>query len=342
MKEKRIQSRKKAHLRICLEDDVQSSVTTGLENYRLPSTAIPELNLNDIDLNSSFFEKSLKIPFLFSAMTGGIQSGGELNRRLAEVAQEKGMALCVGSQRAAVEDETLAASFEVRSYAPDILLFANMGAVQLNHGIGVDGFQRAVEMIEADALVLHFNALQEAIQPEGEVDFSDLLSKIETLCKASAVPVIAKEVGWGFSKSDIRHLLDAGVSGFDVAGAGGTSWSQVEKFRAEGTKFYEVADAFRDWGIPTADAICNVNAVDETTRLIASGGLQNGVDAAKCFALGADIAGFARLILAPAMDSVESLANKIDVLTYQLRVAMFCSGVGTLQALKSIKLDKVN
>ena len=342
MTEKMIQNRKKAHLRICLEDDVQSGLTTGFEKYQLPYTSLPEVDLNKIDLSTRFFDKELKIPFLFSAMTGGMQSGGVLNQRLAEVAQEKGMGLCVGSQRAAVENEELAASFEVRKYAPDILLFGNMGAVQLNYGVGVDGFRRAVEMIGADGLVLHFNALQEAIQPEGEVNFSGLLNKIEMLCVNLDIPVIAKEVGWGFSEKDVTRLRNAGIAGFDVAGAGGTSWSQVEKFRAEGTIFYEAADVFRDWGISTTDALLNVRGVDDEIELIASGGLKNGVDVAKSIAFGADLGGFAREILSPAMKSVEALTEKIDLMTYELKVAMFTSGAKDIEALSELRLKKVN
>lgn len=341
MSDAMIQNRKKAHLRICLEDDVQSSLSNGFEKYVLPHTSLPEVNLNQIDTKVDFLGKTLQIPFLFSGMTGGMKSGATLNQRLASVAQAMGMAMCVGSQRAAIENEERAASFHVREYAPDILLFANMGAVQLNYGVGVDGFRKAVEMIEADALVLHFNALQEAIQPEGEVNFDGLLNKIEDLCGKLDVPVIAKEVGWGFSKADVNRLLAAGISVFDAAGAGGTSWSQVEKFRAEGTMFFEAADAFRDWGIPTAEVLLNVREVNEEVPLIASGGMKTGVDVAKSLALGADLAGFARAILPAAMQSEEALAEKMKVLLYQLKVAMFMSGVGSISELKNLELKKV-
>ena len=336
-----IQNRKKAHLRICLEDDVQSDLSTGFEKYRLPHTSLPEVDLNVVDVRSSFLGKALEVPFLFSGMTGGMESGAVLNQRLAVVAQEMGMAMCVGSQRAAIENDERAESFDVRRFAPDILLFANMGAVQLNYGVGVDGFRKAVEMIEADALVLHFNALQEAIQPEGEVNFAGLLKKIETLCGKMDVPVIAKEVGWGFSAMDVRRLLDAGISVFDAAGAGGTSWSQVEKFRAEGSVYFEAADAFRDWGISTVDVLLNVRDVDDEVPLIASGGMRTGVDVAKSLVLGADLGGFARTILPAAMQSEEALLAKMQVLAYQLRVAMFMSGAASISALKNLDLKKV-
>jgi isopentenyl-diphosphate delta-isomerase len=341
MSDSAIQNRKKSHLRICLEDDVQSSLSTGFEHYRLPHTSLPELDLHQVDVTTTFLGKNLQVPFLFSGMTGGMESGSVLNQRLAVVAQELGMAMCVGSQRAAIENEQRAVSFHVREYAPDILLFANMGAVQLNYGVGVDGFRKAVEMIEADGLVLHFNALQEAIQPEGDVNFAGLLDKIENLCGKMDVPVIAKEVGWGFSKADVNRLLDAGISVFDAAGAGGTSWSQVEKFRAEGSVYFEAADAFRDWGISTADVLLNVREVNAEVPLIASGGMKTGVDVVKSLVLGANLGGFARTILPAAMESEEALLAKMKVLEYQLKVAMFMSGAGSISALKNLELKKV-
>ena len=205
-------------------------------------------------------------------MTGGTAEARTINRILAEAAQTVGMAMGLGSMRAAIEDESLVSTYQVRDLAPDIPLFANLGAVQLNYGYGIDACQRAVDMIEADALILHMNALQEAVQPEGDVDFSGLLDKIESVCRALSVPVIAKEVGWGFSESTARRLEDAGVAAIDVAGAGGTSWSQVEMYRAPTARHARVAGAFIDWGIPTSISIQYCRRATDLP-IIASGGV---------------------------------------------------------------------
>ena len=208
---------------------MRSGLTTGLERYRFIHRALPEVNLDDVDLNLSLFHRCLCAPILISSMTGGTEEASRINRTLAEAAQTTGIAMGLGSQRAAIEHPELIETFRVRDVAPDILLFANLGAVQLNYGYGVDECRRAVEMIQADALILHLNAVQEAVQPEGDTRFAGLTNQIEQVCRALSVPVIAKEVGWGFSEADVRLLVNAGVSAIDVAGAGGTSWSQVEK-----------------------------------------------------------------------------------------------------------------
>ena len=251
-----LEQRKEDHIRINLEEDVGfDRLTTGLEQYRFIHQALPELNLADIDLSTSFFGKPLRAPLLISSMTGGTERAQMINRTLAEAAQAAGIAMGLGSQRAALEDPRLAETFRVRPIAPDILLLANLGAVQLNYGYTVDDCRRAVEMVEADALILHFNALQEAVQPEGETNFAGLLGKIEAVCRELDVPVMAKEVGWGFSQEAARRLAEAGVAAIDVAGAGGTSWSQVEMYRADTDARRQVAATFRDWGIPTAASL---------------------------------------------------------------------------------------
>jgi isopentenyl-diphosphate delta-isomerase len=253
-----IGSRKADHIRINLEEDVRSGLTTGLERYRFIHQALPEIDLEQVDLHLSMFGKTLRAPILISSMTGGTEEAGAINQTLAAAAQETGVAMGLGSQRAAIEHPELAWTFQVRGVAPDILLFANLGAIQLNYGYGVEHCLQAVEMIQADALVLHLNALQEAVQPEGDTRFTGLLDKIEAVCRALPVPVIAKEVGWGFSESAARQLASAGVSAIDVAGAGGTSWTQVEMHRARTESGARLAAAFIDWGIPTAESIQNV------------------------------------------------------------------------------------
>jgi isopentenyl-diphosphate delta-isomerase len=335
----RIERRKDDHIRINLEEDVRfPRLTTGLERVRFMHQAVPELNLARVSTQTSFLGKPLNSPLLISSMTGGTERAQNINRVLAEAAQEARIALGLGSMRAAIEDPTLTDTYRVRAVAPDILLFANLGAVQFNYGYGVEECRRAVEMVEADALILHLNAVQEAVQPEGDGDFSGLLAKIATVCRNLAVPVIAKEVGWGISPQAARQLAEAGVAAIDVAGAGGTSWSEVEYHRAPTAYHKNVARAFADWGIPTADSIRYVREATPDIPVIASGGLRDGIDVAKCIALGADLGGLAGPFLKPAELSVEAVLGVIWELTTQLRIAMFASGAADVAALKQTPL----
>ncbi|HZD55181.1 MAG TPA: type 2 isopentenyl-diphosphate Delta-isomerase [Anaerolineales bacterium] len=333
-----IGSRKSDHIRINLEEDVRSGLTTGLERYRFVHQALPEIDLNDVDLQLTVFGKRLNSPLLISSMTGGTSEAGHINRTLAAAAQATGIAMGLGSQRAAIEHPEVAATFQVRQVAPDILLFANLGAVQLNYGYGVEQGQKAVDMIEADALVLHFNALQEAVQPEGDTNFAGLLSKIEALCRRLPVPVIAKEVGWGFSRTAARQLADAGVSAIDVAGSGGTSWTQVEMHRAQTESRARLAAAFIDWGIPTAESILQVKATAPELTVFASGGLRNGIDIAKCIALGATLGGMASPFLKAAVRSLEDTIQAIEEIRRQIQVCMFAAGAGDLDQLRGVEL----
>lgn len=334
-------SRKSDHIRINLEEEVASGLTTGLERYRFIHQALPELNLDEVDLSIELFGKKLNAPILISSMTGGTDEAAAINRTLAAAAQETGIAMGLGSQRAALEKPELAPTYQVRQVAPDILLFANLGAIQLNYGYGVDECRRAVEMIEADALILHLNALQEAVQPEGDTRFAGLLDRIEAVCRALPVPVIAKEVGWGFSEDDARRLANAGVAAIDVAGAGGTSWSQVEMHRAENESQARLAAAFINWGIPTAEAILNVRRAAPEITVIASGGLRTGVDIAKCLALGAVLGGMAGPFLKAAARSLDETRLAILEVRREIQVCMFACGASNLQSLRENRLKAV-
>jgi len=334
------EQRKADHIRINVEKDVAfKGLGSGLDSYFFMHQALPEIDFQKIDTTTQLFGKTLRTPLLISSRTGGTAEAFQINRVLAEAAQEAGIAMGLGSVRAAIEDSGLEYTYQVRDVAPDILLFANLGAVQLNYGYGLDECKRAVELSEADALILHFNALQEAVQPEGDSNFSSLLDKVERICRGLAVPVIAKEVGWGFAEETARQLAAAGVSAIDVAGAGGTSWSQVEMYRAPTKRHARVASAFIDWGIPTAHSIQYCRRAAPGLPIIASGGIKNGIDIAKCIALGAQIAGLAGDFLRAAVeDGVEGVLDTAGSLTDELRVTMFGCGAADLSSLSETEL----
>jgi isopentenyl-diphosphate delta-isomerase len=333
-----IDQRKADHIKINLEKDVRSALTTGLEKYRFTHEALPELDLERVDTSLSLFSKPLAAPILISSMTGGTAEAETINLRLAEAAQECKVAMGVGSQRAAIEHPDQARTFQVRHVAPDIVLFANLGAVQLNYGYGIDECRKAVDMIQADALILHYNPLQEAVQDAGDTNFANLSKKIEEVCKRIEVPVIAKEVGWGISERVARLLADCGVSAIDVAGAGGTSWSQVEMHRAPDEFTRALAATFVGWGIPTADSILNVKKAVPEMTIFASGGLKDGLDIAKCIALGATLGGMAGQFLKAAAVSAENVIEMMKLTKRQIQVTMFATGVGTLESLIAGKL----
>ncbi len=330
-----VSNRKVEHLRINLEENVQFfDVSTGLEKYRFVHQALPELDLDHIDTSLELFGRALRAPLLVSSMTGGATEAERINRNLAGAAQATGIAMGLGSQRAAITDPALARTYQVRDIAPDILLFANLGAIQLNYNFGMDECRRAVEMIEADALILHLNPIQEAVQAHGNTNWSGLLAKIEQLCHTLETPVIVKEVGFGISAHIARQLADAGVRAIDVAGAGGTSWAAVEAKRAPNAELRQLAEMFWDWGIPTAESLVQVRAALPELTVFASGGIRNGIEIAKCVALGASLVGLASPLLKLANISTEHTIEGIHALGTQLRVAMFGIGAANLDALR--------
>jgi isopentenyl-diphosphate delta-isomerase len=334
------ESRKLEHLEICLNKNVQSATTTGLERYRLVHRALPEMALCDVDTRLRFLGRGLAAPLLISAMTGGTEMAQMVNSNLATAAQALGLGMGLGSQRAGLEDDDLMDTYRVRHIAPDILLLANLGAVQLNYGYGPEQCLRAVEGVGADALVLHLNPLQEALQPEGNTDFGGLLAKIEEVCRRLPIPVMVKEVGWGLSGRDARLLRQAGVAGLDVAGAGGTSWSEVERHRSASPEAARVARVFAAWGNPTAEALVEAREACPGLPIVASGGLSNGIEAAICLALGANVVGVGLSILRAATNSAETVQRELQVILSQLRVAMFCTGARTLGDLDRSHLTK--
>jgi len=331
-----MRERKTDHLLICLKQDVEVG-STGFEKYRFVHQSLPEIDFKEVDTSVEFLSKKLSAPILISSMTGGTARAGRINRNLAKAAQKMGVAMGVGSQRIALENPRVVSTFQVRDVAPDIPLLANLGAVQLNYGYGFKECQQAVDMIKADALIFHLNPLQEAIQPEGNTDFANLLPKIEKVAKKLSVPVVVKEVGGGISEGVARRLYQAGVKIVDTAGWGGTSWAKIEGIRAKN----ELGEAFSQWGIPTAESINQCRKV-RGLKVIGSGGIRSGIEMAKAIALGADLTGLALPFLEPATKSARAVEKKIAQLTEELKIAMFSLGARNLKELKRAKLVKVD
>lgn len=327
--------RKADHIRINLNEDVSAKgVTSGFERYRFQHCALPEIDLDRVDTGTAILGRRLGAPLLISCMTGGVPEAGKINMALARVAQELHLAMGLGSGRVLLESPDVLPTFDVRPLAPDALLFANLGAVQLNRGVTPEQCKRLVGLLRADGLVLHLNALQEALQPEGDTVFGGLLDRIGELCGALDVPVIAKEVGWGISADIVRGLFEAGVAAVDVAGAGGTSWSEVEKHRMDDPVRRQVAAAFADWGLPTADALRGARRAAPEGIIFASGGLKDGMDVAKAVALGADLAGLAGPFLRAASESEDAAFGLAVEIVEVLRTVMFCTGSATIEDLR--------
>ena len=331
-----LRRRKHKHIEVCLERDVEyASRTAGFERYDLPYRALPGTDLGSIDTRTRFLGRELAAPLLIGAMTGGSSLSAIINRNLAVAAQRLGLGLMLGSQRVMLEDPGARPGFQVRRYAPDILLVGNLGVAQLNRGYGAERLREAVESIDADALALHTNPLQEALQLGGDLDFRGLRERLAEVVPQVGHPVLLKEVGHGLSGAVAAAVRDAGLAALDVAGAGGTSWAKVEDLANHGeVRHPELAE----WGIPTVDALLEVREAAPDLPLIASGGVRSGVDVAKALVLGAQVAAVARPLLAPATESAEAVEAVLRRLLFELRVAMHGSGAPDLEALRSLEL----
>ncbi|WP_128254495.1 type 2 isopentenyl-diphosphate Delta-isomerase [Falsirhodobacter deserti] len=331
--------RKSQHLDIVLGGQAAGSGRTGLEEVRFAHNALPDLHMDGIDLTTTFLGRPVALPFLVSSMTGGPARAAAINDNLARACQAARVPLAVGSQRVALEaGDTGGLDLSLRKAAPDIPILANFGAAQLNLGYGEDHARRAVEAIGADALIIHVNPLQEALQPEGDRDWRGLTAKIGLLARTLPVPVVVKEVGAGLSAALVTRLADEGITIFDTAGSGGTSWAAVEGARAAHPRDAAIAGAFADWGIPTASSVRQARAACPSATIIASGGLATGLDAARAIRIGADMAGFAAMLLPAAMQGPEAVLDVFAVLEGQLRVACFCTGSADLAALRNAAL----
>ena len=316
---------------------------TGFKRWEFVHNALPEINFADISTETSFLSKRLEMPFLISAMTGGYPDAKRINRILAEACEECRVAMGVGSQRQALQNTAFHSSFSVvRKAAPTIPIIGNIGAAEVAKMKGPDTLQKLIDLIEADAIAIHLNALQEFLQPEGSPEFSDVLKGIEHICKAIRIPVIVKEIGSGISRTVAQKLVDAGVTIIDVAGAGGTSWAGVEILRRRKSSLSE----FWDWGIPTADALCDVvllRATHPTLCIIASGGIAHGLDAAKAYALGADMIGSARPVLQQLFaNGNKGVLNFIKEWQRSFRGAMFLTGCSVLDDLRHAAMKQGN
>jgi isopentenyl-diphosphate Delta-isomerase len=334
-------NRKDQHLDVILSGMAVHGLESGFGEVRFVHEALPDLDHGKIDLGVDFLGRRLKAPLLISSMTGGPARAEAINARLAEAAQHLGIALAVGSQRAALETEapTPGLDMALRLRAPDTPILANIGAAQLTRGFGVDEARRVLDMIAADALIVHLNPLQEACQPEGDRDWWGVGAALEALVKALDAPVVVKETGAGMSATTAKRLFDMGVAAVDVAGAGGSNWATVEGERSERGTDKAHAAAFADWGIPTARAIAGTRAACPKGVIIGSGGVRDGVEAAKAIRLGADMVGQAAGVLTAATVSTEAVVEHFQTVIRQMRTVCFCTGSANLTALRRAPLQ---
>jgi isopentenyl-diphosphate delta-isomerase len=334
-------NRKDAHIDLCLDEDVGSrGPAYGLGGYTLEYDALPELDLDAVDLSVTVLGKTLRAPLIIGAMTGGTQRAATINRRLASAAARAGVGMALGSQRAMIAKPELANTFVVRDVAPTLpLLIGNVGAVQLNYGVDADAIARALDAVGADAVNFHLNPLQEAIQPEGDTRFTGLLQRMAETIDALPVPSLAKEVGAGIGERAARKLATLPLAGVEVAGVGGTSWAKVESFRApDGSVQAEVGRRLAGFGVPTAQSISICRRAFDKRLVVASGGIRHGMDVAVALALGADVAALAQPLLEAANRSEDDAVAALELLIYELKVICFCTGAGNIAALREVPL----
>jgi len=326
-----METRKRRHIDVCLSEAVDyQTVTTGLEHYRLPYNALTQTDLSTVDLAANFLGARLRAPVLIGAMTGGAELSGTINRNLAAAAQELGVGMMLGSQRIMLDNGSASSSFSVRDVAPDVLLIGNIGLAQLDEVV-VPDLVKALDHVGANALAVHTNPLQEAMQHEGDTDFSGSISRLRDIAGSIGYPVILKEVGHGIGAAAAAELVDCPIAAVDVAGAGGTSWARVEQF----VRYGEIRHpALAEWGIPTAEALLEVRHTLPDVSIVASGGIRTGMDAAKVLAMGADAVAVARPLLAPAIESPAAVVDWLQRFIDELLVCLHGCGAANLAALR--------
>jgi isopentenyl-diphosphate Delta-isomerase len=326
-----METRKRRHIDVCLSEAVDyQTVTTGLERYRLPYNALTQTDLGSVDLSAEFLGARLRAPVLIGAMTGGAELSGTINRNLAAAAQQLGVGMMLGSQRIMLDNRSASASFSIRDVAPDVVLIGNIGLAQLNE-VMVPDLVKALDHVGANALAVHTNPLQEAMQHEGDHDFSGSISRLRDIAGSIGYPVMLKEVGHGIGAAAAAELVDCPIAAVDVAGAGGTSWARVEQFVRYGGIRYP---ALAEWGIPTAEALLEVRHTLPDVSIVASGGIRTGMDAAKVLAMGADAVAVARPLLAPAIESPAAVVDWLQRFIDELLVCLHGCGAANLAALR--------
>ena len=334
-----METRKRRHIDVCLSEAVDyQTVTTGLESYRLPYNALTQTDLRSVDLSTDFLGARLRAPVLIGSMTGGAELSGTINRNLAVAAQQLGVGMMLGSQRIMLDNAAASTSFSVRDVAPDVLLIGNIGLAQLD-GLVVPDLVKALDRVGANALAVHTNPLQEAIQHGGDTDFSGSISRLRDIAGSIGYPVILKEVGHGIGAAAAAELVDCPIAAVDVAGAGGTSWARVEQFVRYGEIRYP---ALAEWGIPTAEALLEVRRTLPDLQIVASGGIRSGMDAAKVLAMGADAVAVARPLLAPAIESPAAVVDWLQRFIDELLVCLHGCGAGDLAALRRRGVTKIS
>ena len=326
-----METRKRRHIDVCLSEAVDyQTVTTGLERYRLPYNALTQTNLGNVDLATDFLGARLRAPVLIGSMTGGAELSGTINRNLATAAQQLGVGMMLGSQRIMLDNGSASTSFSVRDVAPDVLLIGNIGLAQLDE-LMVPDLVKALDHVGANALAVHTNPLQEAMQHEGDTDFSGSVARLRDIAGSIDYPVILKEVGHGIGAAAAAELVDCPIAAVDVAGAGGTSWARVEQYVRYGEIRYP---ALAEWGIPTAEAVLEVRHTLPDVSIVASGGIRTGMDAATALAMGADAVAVARPLLAPAIESPDAVVDWLQRFIDELLVCLHGCGAANLAALR--------
>ncbi len=335
-----VTKRKDAHIDLCLNEDVGSQVAHGFDRHTLEYDALPELDLKDVDLSTTLLGKSLRAPILVGAMTGGTERARAINERLARAAARVGVGMCLGSQRAAIEQPELAKTFAVRDAAPDLpLLIGNIGAVQLNYGVEAVDIANAIEAVQADALNFHLNPLQEAVQPSGDTNFAGLAARLAEVIPVLPFPCLVKEVGHGISARTARKLAQLPLAGIEVAGVGGTSWARVESYRASGSPAAEIGQRLAGFGVPVADSIVACReALGDERLVIGSGGVRTGLHAAIALALGADAVALARPLLVAAEESEDAVVAALETIIQELATVCFCTGARGVKELRTVKV----
>lgn len=329
-----ISQRKADHIHLALQAKHQATGSTGLDAIRFEHNCLPELHTEDIDCSTTFLNQPCSAPLIIGAMTGGCERGETINRHLAEAAEQAQIPMALGSQRAALQEGS---AQNVRRLAPKAILLGNIGGTQLQQH-GVELAQRAVDSVEANAMIIHLNPLQELVQPQGDRDWRGVLDAIEQCAAKLSVPLMIKEVGSGIGPAVAQRLIDVGVNWIEVAGRGGTSWASIENARIEQTREQQIAAPFIDWGMNTAQLIPSLRSQSSQLSLVASGGLRNGLDIARCLRLGANMTAIAQPFLEPSLESTEAVVEKIEILREQLRWTMFLTGSKDLKSLSSAPL----